>query len=100
MIHLDPQNVPMDLLTFFDLLTLSFKCFIKFHIHGTVSNELVNNPELENKIQNIVELFDALNLGLNESRNSYDFAFTFIWKKCNYNLNLWSNAETNFFKMQ
>lgn len=62
-------------------MTLDFKCFIKFHKHGTILNDLKTSSKLSNRLDNLNDVFEKLKLGLNDARHSYDFGFTFIWKK-------------------
>ena len=82
-IHVDPKHIPYSLFAHFGQLALSYKCFIQFFIHGTVLNKFEQNfynKETEPKIKGLIEVFNKLKLNLNESRSSYDYGVTFIWK--------------------
>lgn len=46
-------------------------------------NELSANSELAGRLEDYETLFEKLlGLGINDSRLTYDFGFTFIWIKC------------------
>lgn len=81
-IHANPDAIPFVLFDFVNQLTLHFKCFLAFHVHASVLTQLEQNDSLKAKVENIAKLFEFLKINLVEPRNSYDFGFTFIWKKC------------------
>ncbi|CAF1019198.1 unnamed protein product [Brachionus calyciflorus] len=83
--YVNPNNIPLDLLNFFDVLSQETKSFIKFYVHSSISSDIQQNYELENKLLSIGELFEGLSLSVNDSRVSYDFGFTFIWRKMESN---------------
>ena len=80
-IYVNPSKVPLDLINYFDLLSQNVKSFVKCYLHSSISSELQNNNDLENRLLNISDLFEGLKLEVNDTRISYDFGFTFIWKK-------------------
>lgn len=80
-IQFDATNIlaPLSLLVLFNQLTLKYKTFIQFYLHGT----LLKEDKLKlNKLNKLIQLFNDLNLSLDkEPRNNYDFGLTFVAKK-------------------
>lgn len=85
--HVDPNYLPVLLFSQINRLAVNYKCFVKFHIHGTIlTTEYKTNAKIHSRIENLKELFNKLNLSLSDSRLKYDFGFTFIWKKGIYKI--------------
>lgn len=81
MIHLDPSSVPYSIYTLLNKLSLTYKCFAKFFIHGSIQKTLATDPKLDQKLKTVMNFFKELNLNQQDSRNSYDYGIMFIWKK-------------------
>ena len=74
--------MPVLLFSQINQIAANHKCFVKFHVHGSVlGEEFEKDAKINARIQNVAELFSKLNLNLSESRLKYDFGFTFVWKK-------------------
>ncbi len=75
------NTVPYSILAAFNQLSTKFKCFLQFFIHGTALKEFTANSQNESYIRSVIDLFNRLGFNLIDSRNSYDYAVTLIWKK-------------------
>ena len=97
-IHVDPNYVPVLLFSQINRLAATYKCFVKFHVHGTVLiNEYKNNSKIFSRVENLKELFNKLKVNMNESRLKYDFGFTFVWKTgLDFLLIKWISLKTAF----
>ena len=71
--------MPVLLFSQINQIAANHKCFVKFHVHDTA--QATGDAKISERIHNVTELFDKLNLNLNESRLKYDFGFTFVWRK-------------------
>jgi len=81
-IHVSCKTVPYAVLAAFHQLSSKFKCFLQFFIHGTALKEFAAaNSQNESHVRSVIDLFNKLGFNLVDSRNSYDYAVTLIWKK-------------------
>lgn len=76
-------SMPYSILTAFTQLATRYKCFIQFFVHGSAASALGKNElaAQKKKINALQELFNKLKLNLQETRSSYDYSVTLIWKK-------------------
>jgi len=61
----------------FNQMTLKYKCFVSFHMDGSVLR--YSSDAEKTRMHNIINLFEQLGLTLSEPRNNYDYGFTFTW---------------------
>jgi hypothetical protein len=80
-IQLDPDYMPVLLLSQINQFAANLKCFIKCHVHGSVLATSGTNSKILNRINDVNELVSRLKLDLGDLRSKYDFGFTFVWKK-------------------
>lgn len=80
-IHLDPKTTPYGIYVLFYKLALRFKSFVQFFIHGSIQRLVANDKPTEKKLKNIMGLFKKIELDLIDSRSTYDYGLTIIWKK-------------------
>ncbi len=80
-VHVSYKTIPLAFLTACAKLATKFKCFIQFYTHGTAVNELKKDIDLKKKLEAVEKLFHALKLDLVDSRNSYDFGISIVWKR-------------------
>ena len=104
-IHLDPKTTPYGIYVLFYKLALRFKSFVQFFIHGSIQRLVANDKPTEKKLKNIMGLFKKIELDLIDSRSTYDYGLTIIWKKSinlmSFNLNHSRKLiNLNFFKVQ
>lgn len=76
---MDPNNIVYSIIIAFYQLCLKFKCFIRFHTHASAVN--ISNT-IRSNCKQLEDLFNGLKLNLIESRLSYDYGLTIIWKIC------------------
>jgi hypothetical protein len=70
-------------------LTLKYKTFVQFYLHGSLNKQENTTTTTTMKLQSLINVFNKLNLTLDkEPRSSYDYGLTFIAKQMNHNNNL------------
>ncbi len=93
-IHFDASDLttvgPLSLFSLFNEMTLKYKTFIQFYLHGTVLKQKQKLVHLNR----LIDLFNSLKLTLdNEPRNTYDYGVTFVFKKFSQNERLLGRAS-------
>jgi hypothetical protein len=70
----------------FNQLTLKYKTFVQFYLHGSLNKQENTTTTTTKKLQSLINVFNKLNLTLDkEPRSSYDYGLTFIAKQMNHN---------------